>query len=80
MSWNSPGGSEKNKNGSEDPSESKDPFRDVPLSARLSGGGGSSTNLGSTLSFREENEHFQDSRAEAKKAHAERMLLLRQVT
>lgn len=45
-----------------------------PLSAR-----GLGVNFSGTLSFKEENEHFQDSRAEAKKAHAERMLVLRQV-
>jgi len=46
-----------------------------PVSAR----GPIGVNLSGTFSFKEENEHFQDSRAEAKKAHAERMLVLRQV-
>ena len=42
--------------------------------------GAGPVNMSGTFSFREENEHFHDSRAEAKKAHAERMLLLRQVS
>lgn len=42
--------------------------------------GAGPVNMSGTFSFREENDHFHDSRAEAKKAHAERMLLLRQVS